>query len=640
MKKEFTVILLLLTLYSFSQNHELGKVTVAELKEKAYSMDTSAVASVIFKTSKIYFNYEGDIINETKVKLKIYKKEGYSYGNIKEQFWSADDDDAQFTDVATYNLENDKIIITKPKKESQFIEVMSSNLKAKKIAMPDVKVGSIIEYKIRKKTNNYFQPVNFYFQDVIPISDIQLIVEYSGHLSYNKLMTGFLSPDIKSETFGVSNSSFLSNRIIYSLKNVPAFKDEGYVNNIRNYITRLRYELSSIKDYYGNTKPIITDWKTVTKRINEFDNFGGELNKTGYFESEIDKAISGLTSSNEKITAIFNYVKSNMSWNEYYGFTCNDGVKKAFKNKKGNVAEINLMLIAMLRYAKIDTNPILLSTRDNGITDFPSMNAYNYVIAGVELPNQLILLDATNKNALPDIIPIRDLNGLGRIVRTSQSSADIDLMPKLNSKDVVSIMAAISAEGEITGKIREQYFDYNAFEYRDDNKSVSKDGHIETLEKKYQGLEIGEFEVQNKDDLSLPIVENYSFTSNNSVEIIGNKMYISPLLFFTRTENPFKQETREYPIDFVYPNQDKYMVSLTIPDGYAVETLPQSKALSMPGNLGGFKYMISNNGSQVQLVYTQDNNQAIIASEAYQVLKDYYKEIVSKQTEKIVLKKI
>ena len=117
-------------------------------------------------------------------------------------------------------------------------------------------------------------------------------------------------------------------------------------------------------------------------------------------------------------------------------------------------------------------------------------------------------------------------------------------------------------------------------------------------------------------------------------------MYISPLLFFATTENPFKQETREYPIDFIYPSQDKYTVSLTIPDGYAVETLPQSKAVSMPDNLASFKYIISNTGNQIQLVYTQENNQAIMGSEAYEVLKNFFKEIVNKQTEKIVLKKI
>ena len=48
------------------------------------------------------------------------------------------------------------------------------------------------------------------------------------------------------------------------------------------------------------------------------------------------------------------------------------------------------MLIAMLRYAKIESNPVLISTRQNGIAMFPNRSAYNYVIAAVEIENDLI----------------------------------------------------------------------------------------------------------------------------------------------------------------------------------------------------------------------------------------------------------
>src|SRR6476620_4264656 len=146
-------------------------------------------------------------------------------------------------------------------------------------------------------------------------------------------------------------------------------------------------------------------------------------------------------------------------------------------------------------------------------------------------------------------------------------------------------MGTINAEGQVSGKIREQYFDYNAFLYRNNNNILSKDSYIEKLEKRHQGLEVDGLEVQNSTDLTLPVIESYAFKSTNSVEIIGDKMYVSPLLFFTQSENPFKQETREYPIDFVFPNQEKYNISLTIPPGYVVEVLPAPKAVSMPDNL-------------------------------------------------------
>jgi hypothetical protein len=50
------------------------------------------------------------------------------------------------------------------------------------------------------------------------------------------------------------------------------------------------------------------------KTIYEYDDFGPELNKKGYFEEDLKKAISNATTQNEKIVAILSFVKSNVKW--------------------------------------------------------------------------------------------------------------------------------------------------------------------------------------------------------------------------------------------------------------------------------------------------------------------------------------
>jgi hypothetical protein len=78
------------------------------------------------------------------------------------------------------------------------------------------------------------------------------------------------------------------------------------------------------------------DWPSVTKKIYENDDFGAELNKTGYFDDDINRLLTGLKTPYEKIDAIYNYVKTNLKWNDdYYGYSCNDGVK-AYKDKTGS----------------------------------------------------------------------------------------------------------------------------------------------------------------------------------------------------------------------------------------------------------------------------------------------------------------
>lgn len=669
MKNIFTSIILLLTSIVFSQKHELGKVTIEELNEKVYPKDTSAVAAYLFNVGKTSFTYSGDdgfsIVTEIDAKIKIYKKEGYSLADqfVNVYIGSRGAEKVNVSKAITYNLEGDKIEKTKLNGDGEFNEKVNKYLSRKKITMPNVKVGSIIEFKFiitSPYTSNF---PDWEFQKDIPVNYSEYKIYMPEYFSYNKYPRGYFSPEVEKEikarkldyTYVLSqaevlkrglntgriNSSLEFNETIekYFISNVPALKKEVFVNNMDNYRCSITHELAGIRFPNEGFKDFSTNWEAVVKIIYDADDFGVELKKTGYFEKDLDILLNGITSNDERIAIIFNYVKSRMNWDESYGIYCDNGVKKAYQDKKGNVAEINLMLTAMLRYAGIDANPILVSTRSNGISLFPSRTAYNYVIAGVELQNQIILLDATNKNTIPNILPIRDLNWFGRIIRKNESSAEIDLMPTSNSKDIISIIGNINAQGEVSGKIRDQYFDYNAFTFREYNNGVSKDSYIEKLEKKHKGLEVGEYEVQNSTDLSKPIVENYDFKATNAVEIIGDKMYLSPFLFFATTENPFKQETREYPVDFVFPNQDKFNISLIIPEGYVVETLPQPKAVAMPDNLGSYKYNISNTGSQIQVIYTLDINQAIIGSEDYEMLKNFFKEIVNKQTEKIVLKK-
>lgn len=657
---------------AFSQkNLELGKVTVAELNEKMHPIDTSAVAAVLFQVGRTFFEYSDingfGMVTEIDTKIKIYKKEGYSNASHAYSYFTGGtpSESVTFSKAITYNLVDGKIQKAKLKSDGEFTENKSKNWFQKKITLPDVKVGSIIEYKVVIRSPYFSTLPEWYFQKEIPVNYSEFLACIPEYYIYNVRNKGFISLTTTAESksksitltdknrsgddslFSISKTSVEYQKIDYSetqtkyvAENVPAIKDEAYVNNIDNYTSSIIHELSGRRMPQSSYENFATDWEGVVRKIYNADEFGVEVEKTGYFETDIDVVLNGLTTSEEKIATIFTYVKSRMNCNNDNSYYCDGGVRKAYKEKTGNVAEINLMLVSMLRYAGLEVNPVLVSTRSNGITVFPSRTAFNYVIAGVENNNNLILLDATHKYALPNILPFNALNWVGRIIRKNGTSAEVDLMPKWNSKDIINLVATIDNEGKMTGKVRENYFDYNAYAFRERFNAINKESYLEQLEKKYPGIEIGEYEVLNKTDLSKPIVENYSFTHNNTVEIIGDKMYISPMFFFAETKNIFTQEKREYPIDFVFPHQDKYNVSFTIPEGYALETIPQSKSVAMLDGIGSFKYLISNNENQFQIVYSLDINQAIVGSEYYDVLKNFFKEIVDRHSEKIVLKKL
>ncbi|HJS00666.1 MAG TPA: DUF3857 domain-containing protein [Flavobacterium sp.] len=660
-------ILLLSASTVAAQEFRLGKVSIAELEQKVHPKDSSASAAILYKKgkSRITYNQTEGFVTTTEVetRIKIYNKDGYDWANQAVWYYNYTNlsEKVYFSDAATYNLVNNKIEKTKLNSDGVFDEVVNKYRRKKKLTMPNVKEGSIIEFKYTIQSPREGIIRDWDFQTSIPVNYSEFNTYIPEYYVFKPRQKGYIFPKITTSTknesiiitskerIGLINSrtefsqdkiDYIETQTTYLAENFPALKDEAYVNNIDNYTASVSHELAMTKFPNGGYKSYSTDWNSVVNTIYEYEDFGPELNKTGYFEDDLKNLLTGLNTTEEKIWAIFNHVKSNVNWNNYHGYGCDNGVRKAYKEKTGNIADINLMLTAMLRHSGLTANPVLVSTRSNGIALFPTRTAYNYVIAAVETPNGYILLDASDKFAAPNVLPLRVLNWKGRLIRKDGSSEEINLMPKKNSNDTVLMTYSINADGKVTGKTKRLCADYNGMITRNNISKLKEDEYLEKLENQYAKIEISDYSKTNEKDILSPMIESYSFTGNNLCELIGDKMYINPMLFFTKSKNPFKQEVREYPVDFSFPFTDKYNISIQIPDGFTVESLPTPSRLTMENNLGNFNFNIAANGNSLQLSISQQINEAIVTPDKYDMLKEYFKAVVAKESEKIVLKKI
>lgn len=665
----FIILFSLLFIFKANaQDFKLGNVSVVELQEKNHPMDSTAVAAILFEKGAVRFEYTQDdgfkMITEVITRIKIYKKEGYEWANKAVSYYIGSNakETLSFSDATTYNFINGKIEKTKLKSDGEFDEKVNKYWGQKKITLPNVKVGSVVEFKYVVRSSRFSELTEWSFQSSIPVNYSEFKTFIPEYFIYNPNIKGFISPIVTKENSSKSLNyfykpkvipgedlhtstsqeklEFVEARTVYITKNLPAMKEEAYVNNIANYTTSVSHELSIVKFPNQPYKTLSADWPSVVKTIYEYDDFGPELNKNGYFEEDLKIVITGLSSPEEKILAIFDHVKKSVKWNDYYGYSCNDGVKKAYKDKTGNVAEINLMLTAMLRHVGLNANPVLVSTRSNGIALFPNRTAFNYVIAAVETPSGQVLLDATDPFSTPNVLPLRVLNWEGRLIRIDGTSEEVDLMPKATSNDVVTMNYAIDTNGQVSGKLRRQRTNYNAIIFRRNIDNVKEDAYLERLENDNNKIEISDYSRTNEKDLKLPIVESFSFAGSNFSEGIGGAIYINPMLFFAVAENPFKQENRAYPVDYGFPFMDKYSISIQIPEGYNVETTPTSIHLNMVENLGSFKFMINTTGNLIQLVISHQINSPIIAADDYLMLKEFYQKMIEKQNEKIVLRKV
>lgn len=667
MKKLFIYLFILIFNVTFSQEYKLGKVTIDELSETEHKLEIEAVACKLFSKAKTYISYSEnkgfELITEVENKIKIYKNDGLKYADFSVDFYNynGDKEVVNFSDAVTYNLVNNKIEKTKLKSEGEFVEKKNKFYSEKKITMPNVKVGSIIEFKYTLRSPFFSKISEWYFQDLIPVNYSNYQFIYPEYYSYNPFYKGDLNVKtlkrIEQKTLTFTNkerqidgsavrTNFSESKLIYNenivnyeIFNVPSIQNESYTKNILNYISSVSHELASIKYPNEPFKLLSTTWDEVAKNINSSESFGGELTKKGYFEEEIDKVISGKNSNEEKLISIFNYVKSNFKWNGYYGIYADEGLRSVYKNKTGNVADINLLLTNFLRHAKLNAHPILISSVSNGIPLFPSRTAFNYVVAGVELDGATILLDATDKFSVPNILPSRAINWKGRMIYQNGGSKEVNLEPNIISKDNVIMNFSVLANGKAEGSVKRQLTNYNAYHYRSNYASLTNESLLETREKSLNNIQISNYKNENITDLNLAVIESFDFIDDKSIEIIGDKIYLSPLLFYVMDSSPFKSEKRTYPIEFPFPFTDKYLITINLPEGYEVESLPEIENLYFTDKILSHKFIMNKEENILKLMLQEDVNTTILSSEYYLDLKEYFQKKLNKQNEKIVLKK-
>lgn len=655
------------TSFVLSQDFKFGKVSKEELSEKVHPLDSSASASVLYRSRKVRFNYiQGvgfKVMTEVHQRVKIYTKEGFDHATISQLLYKNDSDIEFVTGLKayTYNLENGKIEKSKMEKSAVFKTSRSKYRDEEKFTLPNVKEGSVIEYEYEISSPFYAYIDEIDLQYDIPIKKQQIAIEIPEYFMFKPLMKGYLPIAPK---FGIKNGTInyttknRSNRYTassnfnsgtvnfkihtanYDMDNVPALKEEPYVNAMDNYRSGVKYELQYVQFPDEPRESFSTTWEDVIKKIYKSDSFGDQLKSGKYFKDDLEKLMAATSSESELIAAIFLHVQHRMNWNEFYGYGADKGVKKAYEERSGNIGDINLILTSMLQEAGLNANPVLVSTRDHGVPMFPTREGFNYVIASVEMNDGTVLLDATNKYTKPNLLPTRALNWYGKMIKKDGTSKTLNLIPKRVSRESVNMSVVLESNGDIKGKERKTYTDYDGYSFRNRFAAADEDDYLEKLENKYGGMEITDYGIKNKKTVGKPVMESFAFNLEGQADVIGDNIYFAPMFHLALTENPFKQEERNYPIDFTYPWQEKYVMNITLPEGYRLTSKPENMNMALIDKLGGFKYQIIDNGNSLQVMVDMKINEAVVSANYYPDLKELFKNIVEKQSEKLVLSKI
>ncbi len=630
-----------------------GKVGKDDIELITYAPDKDAEAVVLFDYGKSYFeDMDGrfDVVFERTTRIKILKDAGLKWAEIEVPYYHEGYiyETVENVEGNTYNFENGQLKITKLDPTQSQVEKLNENWNYKKFAMPDVKVGSIIEYKYKVNSQYVFNLRDWEFQWNIPCIYSEYETRMIPFYAYTWLLQGAskFSDQSTEESQGLERNfrgiKYKDLSYKYIMKDMPAFYDEGFITSKDDYIVKIDFQLSKIYYPDGTTREIITTWPKLVEDLLKADEFGKYVKKSEK-EGKTFLSSDSLSAKNtsEKFDYVMNKVKMSFNWNHRYGKYASGKVSELLKNKIGNCADINLFAVGQLRAAGIEAYPVIISTRDNGKikVDYPFSHFFDYTIIMANVDGKMIMSDATEVLCQNYRIPSRCLNDKGLLIKegdiqwvnigcsfvtSTQTYLTFNQFDSINQTFMVNMNIAATEYAAL--RLRNQFGD-NIEKMKE---RINKDEGITLIDSTMKTMKTMNYLESKK-----PYKLSYSVLAN--MEVINNKIYCAPFLKEVIDDNPFKQNSRNYPIDMVYPEKHVYITTLTIPKGYNVEYVPSNIKIS--NEQIDLDFSVLKSEDKINITFGYYFKKSVYPATDYAKIKYYYNEIVKKGNEKIVLVK-
>jgi hypothetical protein len=649
MRKIAILLLLLLSTTIYSQKKKpakLGFTTLDELKMAFYEKDSTANAVVLYENGDLFTHLKNQLLLTTNIysRIKIFNKKAEDKATIKIRLYK--EEKVENIKAITYNLNANETFNTVYLKEKDiFKNKVDENWTEVTFTLPNIKEGSVIEYRYSVSSPYVSQIDDWYFQSDIPKIYSQFDASILGNYQFNTRLVG--SFKLTREESSVKKSCVyipaIGNGscavISYGMHHLPAFKEEGYMTSKKNFISRLVLDIKSFTKVDGTIKKYTTTWKKADKTL-KYRFLNNQTSKKNFFKKKLPEDLLLVENQTQRAKKVFEFIQNHYSWDERYWSQSDLNIKKSFENKIGSVAEINLSLYNSLRAAEIDSYIVMSSTRKNGIPTnlYPIITDFNYLLVKVIVDEREYFLDATSKYVYFGEVPFKCLNGRARILDFKNESFWQEItMPKKTASSI-RVQLNMDEIGDFNGEMVIQQTGSHATSAREKIIVKTKDDYLEDLENTNTNLLIEEYTNSNLENLNKPLIENFKIKLENDLEET-EIIRINPFIIGKTTENPFKLKERNYPVDFGYASKYKYICSLKIPDNYTITNLPEDKAIKLPNKGGLFILSAKKNDQSVSIFLRFDINKSVFTNIEYHYLKEFYKQLIEAENSCIEITK-
>lgn len=628
--------------YSF----KYGKIASDELTMTSYAPEPDAEAVFIYDDTDIHYVFGQSIQLECyrSVKIKVLKDEGVRWGDVAIDCYHRlmSKETVSRLSAAAYNLVDGKTVKTQLGKQNIFEETIDENTKRLKFSIPDVKAGTVIEYRYTFTSDFIGSIPDVDIQHSIPVVRSTAQVSIPEYFTHHIRTKGYLSLPVETSfdngvVVGNYASGYTVTKYTCSLDEVPSLRKEPYVWHLDDFRAGLQFELNGLSIPGSIYKSFTQSWSDVYESLKQSE-FGRYANMRNPFKDEVAGIVARNAGERERLHAILKLVQSRITWDETYRLKPQSSPHTAVDKGRGDSGSINFILAAALRDAGFRPEIILLNPRSAG--RLPLTHATDrirtFVLRVALSGGETVYLDATDRHSDVNVLPPQLLVDRARLYSAENGYEGwVNLSAPAQSVVLSQINARLTDEGilectETDIETNQAAYDLSCRYSRSEN----HDTFVQEYEKK-AGITISELTVDGLDTAKARMKTTFT----KAVDGGGEFLYVCPTIVPFIEKNPFTSSKRRLPVEFSYPHRCRIIVTLMLPDGCTVEELPDSKRMTACNEGIAVTLQTQQQGAMVRCLFDFSLSRVLFSAEEHTDLSAFYGFLSDLCNSRIILKK-
>ena len=615
------------------KDFEIPELKKSDLADKAFKDYPASTLRIIYDHGLLTFIPEGDAFKiefRRSLRIKFLNDTILSAHNLGLSSFEKD----ELLSLYHYHLEDGSISkddISSAWQNVNFYRPLNSEIEA-------INSGDILDFEFKTVIESPKDIPSWQFEYEIPVDYSEWYAEIPGMFVYKPIFKGYVPFDVNSNELlkdeknrWVEMDGFFIYQNRYVCSKIPPFKKVIYSPASKNYLSSVDFYLEQIKAYKSYKAMNGQSWEQVSGSLYKDEKLQGRVDH--FSDKSLLDSFNLDSNLGRSVGIIYDWVLANIDWNGEIGIYAEHILDSVLYYKEGSIAEINLLLCALLTEAGINVSPVILRTIDQGEVnmELPNSSQFNYLVALVDIRGILILLDASDDCLDFNLLRPICLNNKGlKISPRFEEWIDLETEDKIAKIKIVTQCSV--QDSKLMASVSVSKLNYFAFE---DCKNFTDLNELIRIEPK---VLVNEVKLELRDSVLSGNRIRFEADLDAYAERSGSSWTFNPFFVERIQDSPFKEKERKYPIIFPYLFEYNWNFVFNFSDNIEILDFPKSQQISTPQKTIRFVYKVTPMDGILQINAQLSILKRRFEASDYEDILDFYDELYKKFNQEIKIK--